>query len=103
MLPDEQSVGFAELPDGLAVFSRAQAEHQLLPQRFGQRLAAMEHFVAAQPHFPVVRGPHTRSLNRNLLAHHHAVAALATGWRSFPPEAGYARRPVRTSSSIRKL
>src|SRR5437870_6281978 len=73
-----QSVGFAELAHRLAVFPRAQAEHQLLPHGFGQRLTAVEHFVAAQPHFLVVGRPHARPLDRYLLAHHHAVAALAT-------------------------
>src|SRR4051812_24985136 len=43
-----QTVRFAELAHGLAVSSRAQAEHQLLPNCFRQRFAAMEHLVAAQ-------------------------------------------------------
>src|SRR5712692_1777159 len=72
-----QSVCFAELAHRLAVFPRAQAEHQLLPHRLGQRLAAVEHLIAAQPHFLVVARPHARPFDRHLLAHHHAVAALA--------------------------
>src|ERR1035438_6799730 len=33
-----QTVRFGELPNGLPVFPRAQAQHQLLPDRFRQRL-----------------------------------------------------------------
>ena len=73
-----QTVRFGELTNRLAVFPRAQPEHQLLPHGFRQRLAAMEHLVAAQPHFLVLRRPHARPLDRHLLPHHHAVAALAT-------------------------
>src|SRR5437870_678075 len=89
-----QSVGFAELAHRLAVFPRAQAEHQLLPHGFGQRLAAVEHFVAAQPHFLVVGRPHARPLDRYLLAHHHAVAALAT-----PPAGRPFRLPLAALTS----
>src|SRR5216684_3979005 len=38
----------------------------------------MEHFVAAQPYFLVVGCSYPRPLDRHLLPHHHAVAALAT-------------------------
>src|ERR1700722_20225915 len=44
----------------------------------------MEHLVAAQPHFLVVGCPHTRSLDRHLLPHHHAIAALAAPAVSCP-------------------
>ena len=73
-----QTVRFGELAHCLAVFPRAQTEHQLLPHGFRQRLAAMEHLVAAQPHFLVLGRPHARPLDRHLLPHHDAVAALAT-------------------------
>src|SRR6266705_4741494 len=38
----------------------------------------MEHFVAAQPYFLVVGCSYPRPLDRHLLPHHHAVAALTT-------------------------
>src|ERR1039457_5175361 len=87
-----QPVCFGELAHRLAVLPCAQPEHQLLPHGLGQRLAAVEHFVAAQPHFLVLGGPHAWPLDRNLLAHHHAVAALTT------PPAG---RPVRLPLAAR--
>src|SRR4030088_402509 len=81
-----QAVRLGELANGLAVFPRAQAEHQLLPNGFRQRLAAVEHFVAAQPHFLVIRRSPARPLNRPLLPHTPAVPALAPPpiGRSFP-------------------
>src|ERR1017187_7265055 len=82
----------SELAHRLAVLPCAQPEHQLLPHGLGQRLAAVEHFVAGQPHFLVLGGPHAWPLDRNLLAHHHAVAALTT------PPAG---RPVRLPLAAR--
>src|SRR3954451_18954327 len=45
-----QAVRFAELPHRLAIFPRAQTGHEFLPYRLRQRLPAMEHLVAAQPH-----------------------------------------------------
>src|SRR5689334_24217013 len=73
-----QPVCLGELANGWTVSPCAQAEHQLLPNRLRQRLAAMEHLVAAQPYFLVIRRPHARPTHRHLLPHHHAVAALAT-------------------------
>jgi hypothetical protein len=49
----------------------------------------MKHLVAAQPHFLVVSCPHARPLDRHLLPHHHAVAALAA-----PPVRGPFRLPL---------
>src|SRR5436309_13285929 len=92
-----QPVRFRELANGLAVFPRAQAEHQLLPHCFRQRFTPMEHLVTAQPHFPVIGRAHAGPLNRHLLPHHDAVALLTapTDWPSFPPVVGSARRPIR--------
>jgi hypothetical protein len=73
-----QTVRFAELANRRAVFPRAQSEHQLLPDRFRQRFAAMEHLIAAESNLGVFSGPHTGPLHRYLLAHHDAVALLAT-------------------------
>jgi hypothetical protein len=73
-----QAVRLGELAHRLAVSSRAQTEHQLFPHRFAKRLAPVKHLVAAQPHFLVVRAPHSRPLDRHLLAHHHAEAPLLT-------------------------
>src|ERR1022692_3373878 len=73
-----QTVRFGELPNGLPVFPRAQAEHQLLPDRFRQRFAPMEHLIAAQPYLLVIRRAHAGPLQWHLLPHHHAVAPLAT-------------------------
>src|SRR5947207_4810945 len=69
-------VSFGELAHRLAVLPGAQAQHQLLPDRLGQRLAPMEHLVRPQPHFFVRAGAHARPLDRPLLPHHHAVALL---------------------------
>src|SRR5271167_2182909 len=79
-----QAIRFGELAHCLAVFPRAQTEHQLLPNRFRQRLAPMEHRVTTQPHFLVVGAAHPRPLYRNLLPHHHAIAALATPTMGLP-------------------
>src|ERR1700694_1637423 len=84
-----QPVSLAKLAHRFTVFPGAQPEHQLLPHRFAQRFAAVEHFVAAQSHFLVVGGPHARPPDRNFLAHHYAVALLAA-----PPTGSSLRLPL---------
>src|SRR5450432_1826079 len=71
-----QAVRLSELAHRLAIFPRAQPEHQFLPHRFRQRLTAMKHLIGAQPNFFLVGRPHTRPVNRHLLAHYHAIASL---------------------------
>src|SRR5881227_3240710 len=65
-----QAVCFAELPHCLAIFPRAQTEHEFLPYRLRQRLPAMEHLVAAQPDLPIFRRTNSRPLDGYFLSHH---------------------------------
>src|SRR5947209_18977721 len=85
-----QSVCFAELPHCLAIFPRAQTEHEFLPYRLRQRLPAMEHLVAAQPDLPIFGRTNSRPLDGYFLSHHDAVPAFCA-----PPVGGPLRqRPV---------
>src|SRR3954466_7890122 len=85
-----QAVCFAELPHCLAIFPRAQTEHEFLPYRLRERLPAMEHLVAAQPDLPIFRRTHLRPLDGDFLSLNHAVP---TPWS--PPLGGPLRqRPV---------
>ena len=79
-----QSVSFGELAYGFAVFPRGQAEHEFFPNRLRQRLAPVEQFVGSQPDLPVVGRTNARPFDRNLLPHHHAVAALGAPPIRFP-------------------
>src|SRR3954453_23107756 len=71
-----QTVCFAELPHCLAIFPRAQTEHEFLPYSLRQRLPAMEHLVAAQPDLPIFRRTNSRPLDGYFLSHHDAVPAF---------------------------
>src|SRR3954454_2277978 len=92
-----QAVRLAELPHRLAIFPRAQTEHEFLPYRLRQRLPAMEHLVAAQPDLPIFGRTNSRPLDGYFLSHHDAVPALCA-----PPLGGPLRqRPVALTHQIR--
>src|SRR3954467_7844955 len=97
-----QAVCFAELPHCLAIFPRAQTEHEFLPYSLRQRLPAMEHLVAAQPDLPIFRRTNSRPLDGYFLSHHDAVPALCAPPLGGPLRQRRLRSPTRcrTSSSI---
>src|SRR3954469_17374273 len=85
-----QAVRLAELPHRLAIFPRAQTEHEFLPYRLRQGLPAMADLVADQPDLPILGRTNSRPLDGHFLSHHDAVPALCA-----PPLGGPLRqRPV---------
>ena len=74
-----QAVCLGELAHCPAIGSGAQTEHQFLPHRFGQRLAAVKHLVAAQPYFLVVGRAHARHPREDPVHELRVVVELARG------------------------
>lgn len=72
-----QSVCFGEFANGLAIFPRAQSEHEFFPDGFRQRFAAMKHLVTAQTNFAIFARTNARPPYRNFLPHHDGIALFA--------------------------
>src|ERR1039457_1050065 len=91
-----QTVRFGELPNGLPVFPRAQAEHQLSPRPFPSAVrpdGTSRSCPAVPPcHLSCARG--AAPLAPSAPSPRSSPARYPTDWPSFPPAVGCVRRPA---------